>query len=106
MVGDKYFRLKRINLGFLTHCLYNGKTQECLRSHSHSIRQIALHHDRRHLAIGIDQGIRIFDRQTQNVIADLVAHNKSIIKLQFSQTGKQLISADSGGNIIFWASQS
>ncbi len=90
-------------LGFLSQWLYNGKTQEFLRSHSHSIRQIALHPDRRHLAIAIDQGIRIFDRQTQSIIADLHVHNKSISKLQFSQAGKQLISSDTNGNIIFWA---
>jgi COMPASS component SWD3 len=90
-------------LGFVTHWLHNGKIQEFLRSHSQSIRQIALHPDRRHLAIAIDQGIRIFDRQTQNIVADLHAHNKPISKLQFSQSGNQLISADSSGNIIFWA---
>jgi WD40 repeat protein len=62
-----------------------------------------MHRDRRHLAIAIDQGIRIFDRQTQSVIADLGAHTKPISKLQFSRTGNQLISSDNGGNIIFWA---
>ncbi len=90
-------------LGFVTRWFANGKTQEFLRSHSHSIRQIALHRDRRHLAIAIDQGIRIFDCQTQNIVADLHTHNKPISKLQFNQAGKQLISSDTNGNIIFWA---
>lgn len=68
-----------------------------------SIRVIAIHPDKKQLAIGCsDHLVRIIDLPSLRITHTLKGHTNSVFTLQYSQDGEVLLSAGRDAQIIVW----
>ena len=83
--------------------LYQGEINGNLNIYTNSVTAAALSPNNRVLAVGTSEHtLKLYDRNTQNMLRQLDGHSSSIRKLSFSQDGRFLISVDQDGFLLLW----